>query len=207
MGWVVALALAAAMLAGLIALARPRRGAIGLVAAMLLLGVAGYAWQGSPRLAGRPTPPRASHPANDDVFAAERGAWFGTVGPDAQLLDSADALIRNGDPGYAIGVLRAGIARAPGDMILWTGLGNALVTYADGAVTPAARYAFMRASALGRDNPAPAYFLALALAQSGDLDAAEKIWRAILAHAPADAPWRARVAEKLILLAAVRAGG
>lgn len=206
-GWLILFALAALTLLAVVLVARPKRGAIELLAAALLLGIAGYAWQGTPALPGKPTAPRANHPASDTLFADERRVWLGRVGPENELLDAADTFIKNGDPDYAIGVLRGGINRAPDSMILWLGLGNALVTYADGSVTPAARFAFERASTLAPKHPAPAYFLALDYAQMGDLDSAEKIWRALLATSPADAPWRPLIAEKLAVLARVRAGG
>jgi len=205
-GWLILGLLAVATFAAIWFVARPPRGAIELVAATLFLAVAGYAWQGNPALSGKPTPPRANHPAEDTLFASERAAWVDKMGADAQALDTADAFIRNGDPAYAVGVLRGAISRKPDSMMLWLGLGNAMVTYADGSVTPPARYAFSRAAALAPGDPAPAYFLALALAQSGDLDSAERIWRNQLANAPADAPWRGRIMEKLILLDRARQG-
>ena len=207
MAWFILFALVVLVLVGLAVAARPRRGAIELLAAALVLGVAGYAWQGNPRLPGKPTAPRANHPAADTLFANERRIWLGAVGPEVQLLDAADNLIKSDDPAYAVGILRGGINRAPNSMILWLGLANALVTYADGSVTPAARYAFEHASTLAPGNPAPAYFLALDYAQMGELDTAEKIWRTILATSPADAPWRPIVEQKLAVLAQVRAVG
>lgn len=206
-GWIILFAIAAATLLALIAFSRPKRGAIELLGAALLLGIAGYAWQGSPALPGKPTPPRANHPASDAVFAGERRVWLGTVGPENDLLEAADNFIKRGDPAYAVGILRGGINRAPDSMILWIGLGNALFTYADGSVTPAVRYAFERASVLAPKHPAPAYFLALDYAQMGDLDSAEKIWRGLLAGSPADAPWRPLIEEKLVILARIRATG
>lgn len=207
MGWLMLLLLGGATLAVLILVARPTRGAIGLLCATLLIAVAGYAWQGRPALPGKPTPPRANHPASDTLFAQERTIWLEQVGPEAQLLDAADSFIRNGDPDYAIAILRGGISRAPDSMMLWLGLGNALVTYADGMVTPAAQYAFEHASALAPRHPAPGYFLGLAYAQMGDLDSAERLWRGVLANSPADAPWRPLVEQRLALLAKIRAAG
>ncbi|UAK26349.1 tetratricopeptide repeat protein [Sphingomonas nostoxanthinifaciens] len=207
MTWALVFLLAAGTLAGLLFVARPGRGGLELVAAALLLAMAGYAWQGSPALPGRPTPPRANHPTSDVLFAAERRAWLDRVGPDGQALDAADGLIGHGDAAYAIAVLRAGLAHAPQNMTLWIGLGNALVAYADGSVTPPARYAFDRAAAIAPRHPAPAYLLGLEYAQSGDLDAAEAQWRALLARSPADAPWRPLVAQKLAILARIRAAG
>ena len=204
MGWLILIALVAATFAGLAFVARPPRGAIEIVAAVLLVAVAGYAWQGRPSYAGHPTAARATHPPQDILFAEERVRWLGKVGRDNQALDTADAFIRHGDAGYAIGVLRGELSRRPDSMILWIGLGNALVSYADGAVTPAARFAFQRAAAVAPNHPAPIYFLALEQAQSGDLDAAETIWRRLLAASPADAPWRPWIEEKLMLAAQLR---
>ena len=205
MGWLILFLLAAVTLLALILIARPKRGAIELLAAALVLGVAGYAWQGNPSLPGKPTPPRANHPAADTLFAEERKTWLGSVGPEVQVLDAADNLIKANDPAYAIAILRGAIQRAPDSMILWLGLANALVTYADGTVTPAARYAFEHASSLAPGNPAPAYFLALDYAQMGDLDTAEAIWRSILATSPADAPWRPIIDQRLQTVARLRA--
>lgn len=205
MGWPIPILLAAMILVALLWAIRPGRGVAMLIAAGLFVALAGYAWQGRPALPGRPTAPRAANPPADTLFAAERGAWMERMGGDAQALDAADALIRNGDPDYALAVLRGAIGRRPESAMLWIGLANGLVTYADGSVTPPARYAFDRAAALAPGDPAPAYFKALAYAQSGDLDTAEKTWRALIAAAPPGAPWRIRVAEKLLLLQSIRA--
>ena len=205
MGWLILAVLAIATLVALALFARPGRKALELVAAMLLLAVVGYAWQGHPRLGGRPTSPRAAHKPQDVLFAEERKHWLDQVGPDAQALDTADSLIRNGDPDYAIAILRGELSRRPKSMILWIGLGNALVAYADGSVTPAARFAFARAMAIAPGHPAPLYFLALDYAQMGDLDTAEAMWTATLKAAPPDAPWRLMVAEKLMVLEKLKA--
>lgn len=206
-GWLILIGIAAVTLAAILLVARPGRGAIQVVAAGLALGCAGYAWQGHPGQAGKPTPPRASQPPGDTLFAQERTIWLERVGPEAQQLDAADAFIRNGDVAYAVGILRGAVARVPDSMSLWLGLANALVTYADGSVTPPARYAFQRAASLAPRHPAPGYFMALAYAQSGDFDTAERIWRAQLAAAPADAPWRLLVQQKLSVLERFRAAG
>src|SRR3546814_14677747 len=51
MGWVVILIFAALIMLGLWRFAKMPRGALELLGAALLLGIAGYAWQGSPTLA------------------------------------------------------------------------------------------------------------------------------------------------------------
>lgn len=176
-----------------------------LVGAMLMVAAAGYAWQGHPGLAGHAVSPADVPTPTDPAFAQERKDWMYGVGRDAEVLDTADTLIRNGDADYAIGILRGAIAHEPKDAMLWIGLGNALVQYGGHVVTPAAHYAYDRAAQLAPDNPAPRYFLGLADALSGDLASADMLWTKLLADAPAGAAWRPRVAAKLLILRRLRA--
>jgi len=199
-GWLISTLLALATVAALIVAVRPGRATIQLIGAFVLLGLAGYAWQGSPALPGHPTPPSASRRGGDTLFAHERKVWLETVGFDALQLDGADAFIRNGDADYSVGLLRAQLMREPSSMALWLGLGNALQAHADGVLTPAARYAFERAAAVAPDHPAPDYFLGLAYVQMGDLDGADAVWRGLLAKTPATAPWRRRIEARLALI-------
>lgn len=54
MGWIIAFALAGLTFAGLYLGKRCSRPALELIAAALLVGLAGYAWQGSPDMPGNP---------------------------------------------------------------------------------------------------------------------------------------------------------
>ncbi|GMO97413.1 c-type cytochrome biogenesis protein CcmI [Bradyrhizobium sp. TM239] len=81
-------------------------------------------------------------------------------------------------------------------------LGEAISAAAGGVVTVEAKAEFERAHALNADDPKANYFLGLAAEQDGRKDDAATIWRALLAKAPADAPWRALVQSSL-----VRVGG
>lgn len=205
-GLLISLCLALIVAAGLTILARPARGALYLIGVAMLVGLAGYAWQGSPGLAGSPTPPGAHKKGGDTLFAHERKVWLETVGPEAIPLEGADNMIRNGDTDYAVGMMRAYLTRDPDSMMMWLGLGNALQAQADGALTPPAHYAFERAAAVAPHHPAPEYFLGLAYLQMGDVDGADATWRDLLAKAPADAAWRGKLAARIALLERLRSG-
>ncbi|WFU70148.1 c-type cytochrome biogenesis protein CcmI [Bradyrhizobium sp. CB2312] len=76
-------------------------------------------------------------------------------------------------------------------------LGEAIAAAASGVVTAEAKSEFERAHALNADDPKANYFLGLAAEQDGRKDDAANIWRALLAKAPADAPWRPLVQTSL----------
>jgi cytochrome c-type biogenesis protein CcmH len=81
-------------------------------------------------------------------------------------------------------------------------LGEALAGAAGGVVTAEAKAEFERAVALDADAVKASYFLGLAAEQDGRNTDAATIWRAMLAKAPPDAPWR-----PLLQAALVRVGG
>ncbi|MBR1168420.1 MULTISPECIES: c-type cytochrome biogenesis protein CcmI [Bradyrhizobium] len=76
-------------------------------------------------------------------------------------------------------------------------LGEAISAAAGGVVTAEAKAEFERARGLNADDPKANYFLGLAAEQDGRKEDAANIWRALLAKAPADAPWRALVQSSL----------
>ncbi|WP_454630173.1 c-type cytochrome biogenesis protein CcmI [Bradyrhizobium cenepequi] len=81
-------------------------------------------------------------------------------------------------------------------------LGEALTGAAGGVVTAEAKAEFERAISQNADEAKANYFLGLAAEQDGRKVDAASIWRAMLARAPADAPWRSLVQASL-----VRVGG
>ena len=81
-------------------------------------------------------------------------------------------------------------------------LGEALVGAAGGVVTGEAKAEFERAVAMNADEVKASYFLGLAAEQDGRTADAASIWRAMLAKAPPDAPWR-----PLVQAAITRVGG
>jgi cytochrome c-type biogenesis protein CcmH len=72
-----------------------------------------------------------------------------------------------------------------------------LVMAAGGVVTPAARDALAKVAARDPENPSARYYLALAEAQAGNVQGAIDAWQALLAQAPADAPWAQIVRQRI----------
>lgn len=83
-----------------------------------------------------------------------------------------------------------------------TDLGEAVTAEAGGIVDARARAAFERALALDPANPKARYYLALAAGQDGDSARAADMLQKLLADAPADAPWRGAVEQRLAALSA-----
>jgi cytochrome c-type biogenesis protein CcmH/NrfG len=207
MGWLFVLVLALAVLVGLWRSAKLDRAGLQLVAAALLLAFAGYEWQGRPGLAGSPRRPAAHRALGESEFARIRHDLLGRFDTADRWLTIAEAFNRDGDTQGAAQIIEAGLREHPRDADLWVGLGNALVIHGGGLMSPAAQLAFDRAAAIAPDHPGPKFFYGLALAQSGHVDEAEKVWRALLATAPNDALWRGAIEERLRMIDQARAAG
>jgi cytochrome c-type biogenesis protein CcmH len=76
-------------------------------------------------------------------------------------------------------------------------LGEALTAAANGVVTDEAKDAFQRAAKLDPGQIKAQFFLGMAAQQDGDKKQAAAIWSALLAKAPADAPWTDTVRDAL----------
>ena len=177
--------------------------AIGLPA----LALAGYLGLGAPGLPGAPAadqPVAAAPPEADDMQAlVEQLAQRMAANPgDAKgwllLGRSYGSLGRYQDSATAYA---AAIAHGAGDGVegaqVHAAYGEALTAAADGQITAAARAAFDAAVASDPAEPRARFYLALAKAQEGRLDAALADWVALEAEAPADAPWRAAVTDQI----------
>jgi cytochrome c-type biogenesis protein CcmH len=76
-------------------------------------------------------------------------------------------------------------------------LGEALTFAAGRVVTADSKAAFERAAAMEADNPKAMFYLGLAAQQDGNANEAARIWRDLIAKAPANAPWLTVVHEAL----------
>jgi cytochrome c-type biogenesis protein CcmH/NrfG len=197
----------AATAAGLWVFMRRDKGALQFLGAALLLALAGYAWQGRPALQGQPKPPPERQEIPDSAFAETREDMLGRFDRAWYWLNMSEGFARRGDTQGAAQVIGAGLRDSPNDPDLWAGLGSALVTHSGGMMTPAAELAFNRARAIAPDHPAPRFYYGLALAQGGQFDEAERIWRELLAQAPPDADYRRILEQQLQGLEQARAMG
>lgn len=195
-GWLALLLLIGATLAAFWLL-QVRGAMLQMVAAALLFGAAGYAFLGRP---GLPSAPHAVEQQQAPIPLTNlRHAFFGRFTPTEHWLLISESLGRRGKTQEAAGILQSAVREHPGDPALWIGLGNALADHA-GTLTPASDFAYRRAIELSPGYPAPRFFYGLALARSGDGQAAITLWRQILAEAPADASWRPIVEDAIAAL-------
>jgi cytochrome c-type biogenesis protein CcmH len=188
--WLLIVGLALVVLAVLTLGFRTPRSGWEAIASALVLGLAGYALQGHPGLAGQPRD-QADKP---NIFAAtlvdERRKVVGATVQASSWEMIADALMRHGDYAEAAEVLRGAVEKDPKNSPAWLAMGSALVGHAEGSLSPASLYAFRQAMQADPKAPGPPMFLGLALAGSGQFDDARAVWAGLLARSPADAPWR-----------------
>jgi cytochrome c-type biogenesis protein CcmH len=184
-----------------------RRAAAGLALVGLpLLAVGIYLPLGSPRLgdfplALRSRAPDAAQPLEALVLQVEQhleknpsdGRGWNVLAP---------VLLRLGRFDDAVRAFRNSITYNGDSAERRADLGEAIAAAAGGVVTAEAKTEFERALALKVDEVKSSYFLGLAAEQDGRQADAAGIWRAMLAKAPADAPWR-----PLVQAALTRVGG
>ncbi len=188
MGWAITLLLAVLVIAGLVLFGRLPRLLIELTGAALLLGIAGYAWQGRPNLPGSPRDAVQTAPRFDEDLAKLRDAFGGHYGKAAPWITMSDGFARQGKTQDAANVLVSGLRAEPRNADLWVAMGNALIAHSGGVVSPAAQYSFGQAMALAPQSSAAPYFYGLALAQSGQYAEARKVWGDLAARVTAGTP-------------------
>lgn len=204
MGWL-ALALLAGAAFGGLALMRVPRLLWSLLGAALMLGAAGYAWQGRPTLPGRPTASDTQTLLADPALIELRTQMFGRFGAEGAYLVAADALARSGSGRFEVQAILGGIGTSPRSTQLWTALGDALARHDGGRLTAPAQFAFDQARRLDPRHPGPLFFLGLAQIRGDDFAAAEASWRRALALTHPDAPYRSAIVDRLALLRRLRA--
>lgn len=206
-GWLIAIGLAAGVLVALILVGRIPGKSREITAAALLLGLAGYAWQGNPGLPGTPRAEKSAAAAApfDEELALRRRGMAERYGPAGQWLVLSDGLGRQGKTKEAANVLLSGLRQTPDDPNLWLGLGNALMAHGGGVLSPAADHAFRRAVEIAPDAPAPRYFYGLALVRAGEYKQARAQWAPLADSAP-EGPIKTQLRDAVARIDAMLAG-
>lgn len=198
MGWLIFAAFALVLFGLLAWPVRLGKAGLMLVAAALFAAAAGYAWQGSPGLAGAPAAGQDRPMGRDTLFATERLRFLDHYGETGIVLGTADAFHRSGQDEAAAGLLRNAILKHPDDIALRIGYAHALFLLAQGNFTPAVGLAFDRADQVAKpDDPAPGYFRGLVLIEAGNPAEAERTWRAVYARLPQGSPWMRPLTQRL----------
>jgi len=168
-----------------------RRRAVALAALVVVsFGSAGtYLSLGSPTLPGQPLAARDQSQSIDAMIAQVETHLARNPNDGRGWEVIAPVYLRLGRVDDAIKARRKALALSGETSERQAGLGEALVAASDGKITPEARKSFARAVELDGGNIKARYFLGVAAEQDGQPAAAVEIWRAMLAGAPADAPW------------------
>lgn len=200
MGLILALALAGLVWLALWRTRRLERAGLQLVAAALMLGLAGYVMQGRAGLVGSPAaalPKRSLPPAMPIELAAQ---FYGQFNAATPWLVMANGYMNRGDGAGAVGILTGALKAQPRSSELWIALGNAIVGQNGGRSTPASDLAFERSAASAPLHPGPPFFYGLTLLQQGNAEAGLGEWKKSLALTPTGASWREPLAERVALV-------
>lgn len=198
-GWAMLALIAAGTVAALALLRFPRK-LWTVPATALLLGGAGYAWQGAPGLAGHPVTSEEEAREIDPKILELREAMFGRFNFDASYFLAADAMTRVGSPRAAVNVMIGAVRKAPQDAALWTWLGVVLSEHDGNQISPPAKFAFERGIALWPTHPGPEFFYGLAQARQGNFTEARTHWAKAFELTPEKASYREELGFRLALI-------
>lgn len=167
---------------------------LGFAVIAVALGVICYAQLGHHALRDAPAAPMIVPTAVQHDSEAAQQLLIQNPANIAAWIDFSMALQRQGMSGRAVEALAKASETMPDSADLWVARGQALMQHGGGQLSPAARLAFNRASALDPSHPGPRLYLALAWLQAGQPDQALPILEELAQSSPADAPWMPRVA-------------
>ena len=182
---------------------RRRAAALGSILTAPALALGFYASLGSPNLPGAPAAHRqAVDPATmglSDAIARVEAHLAASPNDGAGYEVLAPVYLRAGRAEDAARAFRKPAAMLGESPQRLADLGEAVFMQANGVVTGEARQVFERARALDPASPKARYYLALALEQDGEPEAARAALQAIIEDSPDNAPWlqilRARIAR------------
>ena len=196
-GWLPVLVIAAMAIGGVLLFVPGRKQLWPAIAAAVVLGLAGYAWQGSPEQAAAPAQPITAKLKAADALLQMRADMDTGYGIGKQWLITADSYARSGKYDYSAAFIQAGLREHPKNADLWAGLGVVLLLAGDGQMSPPAKMAFANARKFGPRNPAPDYFDGLVELFEGRPAKTVQIWQSLVDNAPDKAIWRPKLESQL----------
>jgi cytochrome c-type biogenesis protein CcmH len=196
-GWIGALIISALVVAGLLLFSRARKQLWPVVLAAVVLGLAGYAWQGQAALPGAPAEPIKAQLRAADTLIAMRSLMDTNYGAGKQYLTLADSYARDGNYRYAAAFIQSGLSKYPRDGDLWAGLGVTLYLAGEAKMSPPAELAFANARKYGPHNRAPDYFKGMAALFDERPQETLTIWQKLVDDAPDTAVWKPKLESQL----------
>lgn len=204
MSWVLAIGLALAAFAAMVLIFSLPRTVWSMTLAALALGLAGYALQGHPGLAGAPkVPVPAAQGPGESLVELRRAILPSRFHSQSSRLLTADAFARRDRFASAAAFLRGAVNENPRDSEAWLALGNTLVATTDGAMTPAAQFAYRKAEALAPESPGVPFFIGVAQLQSSEFINALGLWQEAARRAPEGSEERKVIEGRIARLEAV----
>ena len=183
-GWLLVIAITMLVLAGVLAMVPARKQLWPIVAAACVLGLAGYAWQGSPNQPAAPAQTLTAELKQAEVLLQMRADMDSNYGIGKQWLITADSYARSGRYDYSAAFIQAGLLQYPKNGDLWAGLGVVLLLAGDGEMSPPAKMAFENARNYAPLNRAPDYFDGIVSLYEGDAATTIKTWQKLVDNAP-----------------------
>lgn len=196
-GWVAASALAALVAGGLLLFTKQRRQLWPVVLAAVVLGLAGYAWQGQAALPDAPAKPIKAELQAAETLIAMRADMDTSYTAGKPYLTLADSYAREGDYRYAAAFIQSGLNKYPQDGDLWAGLGVVLFLAGEAKMSPPAELAFANARKYRPTNRAPDYFKGMADLFDGRPQDTLALWQQMIDNAPDKAVWKPKLESQL----------
>jgi cytochrome c-type biogenesis protein CcmH len=196
-GWIAILLVSAFAAGGILLFTPTRRRLWPVVLAAIVLGLAGYAWQGRPDQPQAPAKTIASELKAADALISMRADMDASYGGAKLYLTLADSYAREGNYKFAASYIDGGLRRYPRDGDLWAGLGVVLFLAGDGKMSPPAEMAFANARKYRPLNRAPDYFKGLVALFDGRPAEAMETWQKLVDEAPDQAVWKPKLESQL----------
>jgi cytochrome c-type biogenesis protein CcmH len=159
----------------------------------ITLTLFGYIKLGNHSLADTPAPKVLALRVAAEKYQSAKAMLERDPANISAWIELSSALQAQGETVRAIDYLTFASSKMPEVADLWVARGQALMAHGGGALSPAARLAFDRASALDPQHPGPRLYLALAWLQAGQPSEALPLLESLAKDSPKDAPWLPRV--------------